>query len=85
MQKIQRVKIEYDGQGPAWKARVTNADTGELIPGVYKATINFDCSKDSLLAILHTRLPVVNITVDAEIHTHCPYCGHEVNDGKETE
>jgi hypothetical protein len=82
--KTQRVKIEYDG-GPAYMARVTDADTGELIPGVFQADIHINVAK-SPYAVLHSHMPVTNVTIDdLEIHTHCPLCGQEVVEKQEKE
>lgn len=77
--KLQRVKIEYDG-GSVYNTKVTDADTGETIPNVYRVDFTLDASaKDVPTVVLHTYLPAISVTAAASIHEVCPCCGREVN------
>lgn len=35
-----RIRISYDGKGPGFNARVSDADTGETISGIEEVVIN---------------------------------------------
>lgn len=80
MSELRHVKIEYNG-GHAYTATVTDASTGELIPGVYRVELSLDAGKDEAPTVkLYSYLPVVAVTADASMHTVCPHCGQEVSD-----
>ena len=83
MSEVKHVKIEYNG-GHAYTAKVTDANTGEAIPGVYRVEFSLDAGKDEAPSVnLYSYLPVVagtTVTTDASMHTICPHCGQKVND-----
>lgn len=71
-----RIKISYDG-GAVYGAKIVDTETGQDIPNVTKVTFNLDMKEKLPLAVIWTALPVVDVVVDAEVHTHCPLCGQE--------
>ena len=79
MSEVNHVKIEYNG-GHAYTAKVTDANTGEAIPGVYRVDFSLDAGKGEAPSVkLYSYLPVVSVTADASMHTVCPHCGQEVS------
>ncbi len=76
MSDVKRVKIEYGG-GPGYNTKVTDADTGETIPGVFRVDLTLEATQIPI-AKLYTYMPATNVTVEATTHAVCPYCGQEV-------
>lgn len=70
-----RVRIQHDG-GMAYNAHVTDAETGKEISHVKAVELRLDASeKQPAIAHLEVYMPVIDVTVDAEVTTLCPYCG----------
>jgi hypothetical protein len=72
-----KIKISYDGKSASYTARVTDAETDEMIHYVTGIDFHLDPTH-APTATLHIALPVVDVVVDAEVHTHCPLCKQEV-------
>ena len=79
MYEKKRVKFTLGENMPHWKAKIIDAETGEDIPMVTRFHLNWDI-KEAPVATIWTVLPIANLVVDAEVHTHCPLCGQEVNE-----
>lgn len=70
-----KVHITNPGQ-PNWLTQVTNTETGEdLTKQMRISEITIRVKDDIPLAILTSRLPVIDIIADAEIRHVCPACG----------
>src|SRR5579859_5565120 len=73
-----RIKIEYDGSGPAYHAHVRDTHTGEVIDGVTRVQLDLNANDKGLpVAVMTIYQPVVNITVDADVRQICTTCGSE--------
>lgn len=73
LSKQKRVRIVYEGDNAPFSTKITDAETGEEMPGIFKAVVLFDASAVPQ-AILSMYAPVVDVTLDASIVHHCPYC-----------
>jgi hypothetical protein len=79
MSELRKVKIEYDGGAP-YGAKVTDADTGETIPSVYRVDFTLDASDKGVPVVtLYSYMPIINVIAHASIHEVCPYCNQEVS------
>jgi hypothetical protein len=80
--ELKRVKIDYNG-GPAWGAKVTDAETGELIPNAYRVEFVLDANSGETPQVkIYAFAPIADVIGDASIHKICPHCGQEVSDAK---
>jgi hypothetical protein len=70
-----KIRIVYDGEGAPYKAKITDSQTGDVIPNVARVEIALDAKKSTPVAILHVLSPILDIVVDAEMHSRCRLCG----------
>src|SRR6266566_646648 len=74
---VRQVRITNEGTH-AYDTQITDAETGERIEYVTRIELVLDArDREPPKAIIHTVLPKVDVTVDAELHKVCPYCGRE--------
>lgn len=76
MREARRIKVSYDGSGHSYNARIVDAKTGEIINYISRVEITLDVNEVPR-ATLHMIMPVLDIEIDADVHTICPLCGQE--------
>src|ERR1700739_3903026 len=79
---LRRVRIQNDG-GPGYNTKITDADTGKSIYRVFHCRLVDINVQEMPKAILWMYTPVVDVTVDADVVTQCPYCGAQKPDPEE--
>lgn len=72
-----RIRIESDGSYGC-NAKVTNMETGELIPHMKEVIVSIKAGTQRPTATLAINVPVVDVVAEADIHTICPHCGQEI-------
>lgn len=82
LSKQKRVRIVYEGDNKPFSTKITDAETGEEMPGIFKAVVLFDVSAVPQ-AILSMYAPVVDVVVDASVIHHCPYCRRPLDESAE--
>ncbi len=70
---MKRVRIASEDT-VGYKARVTDADTGESIDNVFRVEIDFNANQ-LITAKLTCYSTVLDLIADAEIQHICPCCG----------
>jgi hypothetical protein len=62
-----RIKIIHDGNGPAYMAKIVDANTGKLIQDVTEVSFKWNAKDRGLsYALLKVVRPIVEVTVDAK-------------------
>lgn len=75
-----RVKIEYDGDGPAYNTKITDAETGAMIEGV--ARVVLDANRRVPYATLFVYPSAIDVVTEARVYPICPACKGQLRQHK---
>lgn len=70
-----KIKIQHDGNGPAYNTKITNAETGDLIVGISRVDLALDVHSPVKATIttlfpkatITTLFPVVDVVAEADV------------------
>lgn len=72
-----KVRIVNEGK-PAYMTHITDAETGQEVPGVVRFTMIGDANADTIRTTLTLIHPHLDIQSDADVTYICPCCGQKM-------